>query len=585
MRLGVKWAIGLLCVLGVLACGAYHWPVRSAKVGAEINQATPARLGLHWRGPARATLAMLPWPTLRVVGLELVDAGDRSVLSAPVARFPLSLAGLLRGRFVPLGASLRSPTAFIDLDATPVAAAKQRALSDGEDGEPSALWSHVRLRGGVLHIVSAAHQFDTLIENLDGSFDWPGGDKPLSFALAGAWRDEAVTIAGGIDSPREGLRKHATGVKLAIDSRPLSFAMDGTWGGDASSGFAGDVSARIHALGALERLLGVPAAPLFVGDALSLEGKAQTNGASLALSDARLELSGQTFEGALTLSRESDRTAISGTLAAESLKLEPLFGPPPTFLNAQGGWSSESFDFAPARGLDLDLRISAAHADWRGHRIDDVAGSLICKDGRLTAKLLEAGAYQGVLKGQLTLARGASGLEAQLVGSLVDADIGAALAGFGWNGYRGRGGVEFSLRSTGFAPADSAASLAGAGSLDLQAGVIDGVSIEEAMRRSLRRPIDVARDMAIGQTTFTRAHAQFTVANGNAEIGGARVEGPGSTIAVEGAIDIAAREFDMRLVASQADAQGAPSADAARLTIMLSGPWSAPTVAALPDGG
>jgi AsmA protein len=480
---------------------------------------------------------------------------------------------------------LRSPTAFIDLDARPVAAAKQDALSDGEDGEPSALWSHVRLHGGVLHVVSAVHQFDTLIESLDGSFDWPDVGKPLSFALAGAWRDEGVTIAGRIDNPREGLRKHATGVKLAIDSRPLSFALDGTWGGDANSGFAGDVSAHIHALGALERLLGARAAPLFVGDALSLEGKAQTNGASLALSDARLELSGQTFEGALTLSRESDRTAISGTLAADTLKIEPLVRAPPTFLNAQGGWSSEPFDFAPARGLDLDLRISAAHADWRGHRFDDVAGSLICKDGRLTAKLLEAGAYQGVFKGQLTVARGASGLETQLAGSLVDADIGAALADFGWNGYRGRGGLDFSLRSTGFAPADSVASLAGAASLDLQPGVIDGVSIEEAMRRSLRRPIDVARDLEIGQTTFTRARAQFTVANGIAEIGGARVEGPGSAIAVDGAIDIAAREFHTRLAATQANAQGAPSADAARLTIMISGPWSAPTVAALPGGG
>jgi len=349
MRHGVRWAVGLLCALGVLAGGAYHWPVGSAKVGAEINQAMSPRVGLHWRGPARATLALLPWPTLRVVGLELVDARDQSVLSAPVARFPLSLTGLLRGRFVPLGATLRRPTAFIDLDATPVAAAKEHALSGAEDGEPSALWSHVRLSGGVLHIVSAVHQFDTLIESLDGSFDWPGVDKPMSFVLAGAWRDEGVTIEGRIDNPREGLRKRPTGVKLAIDSRPLSLTLDGTWGGDANSGLSGDVSAQIHSLGALERLFGAGPAPLFVGDALSLEGKAQTNGASLALSDARLDLAGQKFEGALTLSRESDRTAISGTLAADSLKIEPLVGAPPMFLNAQGGWSAEPFGFTPAR--------------------------------------------------------------------------------------------------------------------------------------------------------------------------------------------------------------------------------------------
>ncbi|MGO9770751.1 MAG: AsmA-like C-terminal region-containing protein [Roseiarcus sp.] len=584
MRHGVKWAVGLLGALALLIGGATHWPLRSAKVAAEINRAVSPRVGLQWRGPARATLALLPWPTLRVVGVELVGADDRSVLSAPVASFPLSLAGLLRGRFIPVGATLRSPTAFIDLDAAPVAA-ERRVLSQAEDGAPLALWSHVRLHGGVLHIVSAARRLDTLIENLDGSFDWPGAEKPMSFSLAGAWRDENVAIKGEIDNPREGLEKRPTGVDLAIDSRPLSLALDGTWGGDAATGFSGELSAQIRSLGALERLLGAPPAPLIVGDAFSLRGKAQTRGASLALSEARFELAGQPFEGALTLSREGERTSISGTLAADELKIEPLLGEPSTFTNAQGGWSSEPFGFAPAPGLDLDLRISAAHADWRGHRIDDAAGSLICNDGRLTATMLQANAYQGVLKGQLTLARGADGLEAHGAGSLVDADIGAALADFGRNGYKGRGGFEFSLRSTGFAPADSVASLSGTVSLDLQPGVVDGVNVEEALRRSLRRPTDVARDMAVGQTTFTRARAQLAIDKGVARITGARIEGPGALITVDGAIDMAARQFDARLVATQADAQGAPSANAARLTIVLYGPWSAPTNAALPSGG
>ena len=109
MRQGVKWAVGLLCALGVLACGGYPWPVGSVKVGAEIDRAIPPPLGLHWRGPASATLALLPWPTLRVRGVDLVDAGDRNVLSAPAAQFPLSLKGLLGGRFVPVGATLQRP--------------------------------------------------------------------------------------------------------------------------------------------------------------------------------------------------------------------------------------------------------------------------------------------------------------------------------------------------------------------------------------------------------------------------------------------------------------------------------------------
>jgi hypothetical protein len=583
MRHRVRWAVGLLGALALLIGGAIHWPVRSANVGAEINRAISPRLGLRWRGPARATLALLPWPTLRVVGVELVGANDRSVLSAPAASFPLSLAGLLRGRFIPLGATLRSPTAFIDLDAAPITA-EQRVLSEGEGGEPPALWSHVRLHGGVLRVVSAAHRLDTLIENLDGSFDWPGAAKPMSFALAGEWRGEYASIKGKVDNPREGLEERPTGVDLSIDSRLLSLAMDGTWSGDAATGFSGELTAQVRSIGALERVLGAPPAPLIVGDSISVTGKAQTHGASLALSEASVDLAGQELEGALTVSRAAEGASISGTLAADELKIEPLVGESMKFTDARGGWSSEPFAFAPAPGLDLDLRISAAHLDWRGHRLDDAAGSLICNDGRLTATLLQADAYQGVSKGELTLARGPDGLEAHAAGSLVDADIGAALADFGRSGYKGRGSFEFSLRSTGYAPADSVASLAGTVSLDLQPGVIDGLNIEEALRRSLRRPIDVARDLDVGQTTLTRARAQIAVDKGVARIADARLEGPGALVAVDGAIDIAARQFDARLVATQANAQGAPSPDAARLTIVLYGPWSAPSIAALPSG-
>ena len=585
MRLGVKWAVGLLFALAVVAGGAYRWPVDSAKASAEIDAAISPRFGLHWRGPARATLALLPWPTLRVRGVELVAADGRNALSASSALFSLSLQGLLGGRFVPTGATLRGPTAFIDLDAAPLAAAAARFSSGAGNDELFLPWPRVRLQGGALHVVSAAHRFDALIENFEGTFDWPGADAPMNFTLAGAWRDESVRIEGRIDDPREGLRKRSTGVRLSIASRPLAFALNGTWGGDAVSGFAGDVSGEIRSLAALEGFFGAGPAPLFVGDALSFAGKAQTNGASLALSEARFEFAGQRFDGALTLSRENARATISGTLAADSLKIEPLIGAPPTFVNAEGVWSAEKFGFAPPRGLDLDLRISAAHADWRGHRIDDAAGSLICKDGELSVKLLQAAAYQGVLKGEITLARENDALATRLAGSLADADIGAALADFGWSGYRGRGGFDFSLRSTGLAPADSVASLAGVASLDLQSGVIDGVNIEEAMRRGQRRPIDVARDMAAGQTTFTRARAQFVVANGTAQIRGARVKGPGSALDIEGSINIAARELDARLAATQVDAEGAPSADAARLTIVIAGPWSAPSVAAIPGGG
>lgn len=583
MRLGAKWAIALICIVGALATAVYRWPLNSAAVEADVNLTISPRLGLHIRRPANSTFALLPWPTLRVIGLELVDGEDRSVLSAPGASFPLAVTDLLRGKFAPLGATLRNPTAVIDLDAAP-AAAEARALSRDQDEEPPALWSHVRLRGGLLRIVSASRHFDTLIESVDGRLDWPAADRPLRLALAGAWRDETVTIDGRIDNPREGLGGRTTGLRLSVNAQPLSLTLDGAWSGGVNGGFSGDVSTRVRSLSALRRLLGASSERLLADDALSVDGKIQTKGAMVSLSESRFQIAGQTFDGALTLSSGNGRDAISGTLAADSLRIDPLLPAAFTPLDDAGGWSSRPFAFGPPADLNLDLRISIAHAEWHGHHIEDAAGSLMCRDGRLNAKLLDATAYQGALQGELTLASGPAGLAADLSGSIADADLGAAFADFGWSAYRGHGGLKFSLRSSGASPAASIASLAGTASLDLQAGLVEGVNVEEAMRRSQRRPIDVSRDMASGQTAFSAAQAQFTVSGGIATITSGRVEGPGAVLAVEGSFDLAGRQLHARMVAAQADAQGAPSADGARLTIVLSGPWSAPAVAASPGG-
>lgn len=583
MRLGAKWAIGVVCVVGALTAAVCRWPIRSATVESEVNQTISPRLGLHLRRPANATFALLPWPTLRVVGVDLADGQDRSLLSAPAAKFPLSLTGLMRGRLVPVGATWQNPTALIDLDAGP-AAAEERALSDTQDEEPPVLWSHVRLLGGVLRVVSASRRFDTLIENIEGSLDWPAADRPLRLALVGAWRDETVRIDGRIDNPRAGLEGGSTGLRLAVDARPLSLSLEGAWSGAGGGAFAGDVSAQIRSLTTLERLLGARPAAIVAGDAVSIDGKIQTDGSSFSLSDSKFEIGGQKIDGALTLSRQAERAAISGTLAADSVRLEALLPAAPAPLIKEGMWSARPFGFEPPRDLDLDLRFSVAHADWAGRRIDDAAGSVMCREGRLTAKLLQASAYQGALQGELTLASGSAGLEAQMSGSLADADVGAALADFGWSGYRGRGSFDLSLKATGLSPDQAIASLAGTAAIDLQAGLVEGVNVEEAIRRSQRRPIDVDRDITTGQLRFSRARARFIVSGGKAKIVSAQADGPGAALSAQGAFDLAARRLDVRAIATQADAQGATSANAARLTIMLSGPWAAPAVIAVPGG-
>ena len=177
MRRSVKWTIAAAAIAALFA-GVYRWPMASARVGAELNRAMPP-IGLHWRGPARVTFALLPWPTLRVIGVDLVATDGHNVLTASEAQFPLSILGLMRGRFLPVGATLDSPTALIDLDAAP-ALAEERAVAEDSRSGGSGAWAHVRLRGGILHIVSASRRLDTLIESLDGGLDWPSAERAVA---------------------------------------------------------------------------------------------------------------------------------------------------------------------------------------------------------------------------------------------------------------------------------------------------------------------------------------------------------------------------------------------------------------------
>jgi AsmA protein len=182
------------------------------------------------------------------------------------------------------------------------------------------------------------------------------------------------------------------------------------------------------------------------------------------------------------------------------------------------------------------------------------------------------------------VARGARGLTTLATVSLADADLGAAFADFGWSGFQGRGDVEANLRATGFAASDSILSLAGRASAALTAGAVNGVSVEEALRRSQHHVVDVARDLGDGATHFLRGRLRLNIANGAATIDEGHIEGPASTIDLGGMIDIANRSWQAQARAVQTDSQGAPSDDAARLTIILSGPWSAPNVSVAPGG-
>ena len=240
------------------------------------------------------------------------------------------------------------------------------------------------LSDGVLRLVSAKRGVDTLIDNVQGRFDGLTIGDQLRFSLSAVWRNTPITIAGALNDPESAAKGEPSPIVFALDSPLARIAFGGALAlGDEPSA-EGDLTASVPSIAALAAFLDARPPAVLAADDIAITAKVKGGADSLTLGDATLTSAGQTVEGALAISDAGGRPAISGTLAAETLALEPLLGPPERVFDPSGGWSTRPFAFAPLRSFDLDLRLSAAHLDVYGLKLADAAASAIVTDGKLS---------------------------------------------------------------------------------------------------------------------------------------------------------------------------------------------------------
>ena len=577
MRRAVAWGCAVALV-AALAAGAFaQWRVAPERVADSLNVAFGASPGFGWRAPDSATFSALPWPSLRLVGADLDDADGVALISAPRARLDLSLIALLSGRFVPTRAVLVSPTVTLDTDRPAFI-----GVAQGFAREPRALapLASLNLSNGLIRVVSKSRGLDTLIENVSGRLDGLATGDRLRINLSAVWRDVPVAITGVLADPEAAAKAEPSRLEFALVSRVANLVFRGAYTRGDDANVEGDLVASVGSLAALTHLFGSPPPPFLASDDISISGKAKATRDALTLSDAALTSAGQTFEGALEIAEAGGRTNVSGTLAADSLALAALLGPPQSLVDPGGGWSAAPLAIAPPQGFDLDLRLSAANLDVYGHALIDAAASVIVKDGKLHANLDDATIDRGRLNGEASVERVEDDLKIRARAELADADFGLDLAGLGFPAVTGQGAARFAVETTGRSPAAAAAGLSGTASLEAADGAIAGLNLEEALRRGQRRPIDIDRDMRLGGTPFDRLEVSLALDRGVARIVKGEMKSRGMSADLAGAIDLSARTWDLTLSAAQTDAAGQQSEDAARLTLDVTGPWAAPELRA-----
>jgi AsmA protein len=582
MRRAAGWAS--VAALAAIAAGFTRWPLSPAWVAKDLNAAFGASPTLIWTAPRAVTFSALPWPNLRIVEARLDDRLGVNLISAPEARLDLSLGGLLVGRVIPNRASLAAPTMALDLDRSPFTA--NGSLTDAAAAASSlAPLRSLSLADGVLRIVSKARGLDGLVENVQGRLDGLVPGERLSVNLSVVWRGVPVKIFGALADPVLAANGQPSAFSAAFASPVVDLGFNGLLTGGRRRSVAGDFYASSPSLTALARFLGVMRPSFLAADDVAMSGKVKATPTVITLDDAALTSAGQTIRGALHIAGLEGRPSVSSTLDADKIAVSALFGPPAPLFGPNGEWNRRSFSLAPPSNFDLDLRLSARRLDAYGLDLADAAVSAILKNGVLSASLVDASAYGGRLQSEIRLACLEQNLQLAARAKLSDADFGAIFPAFGWPGPTGKGTVELTVQTAGSSPALAIAALGGSAQLKLEHGAVAGVNLEEALRRSQRRPIDVVRDTRVGGTAFDRLSLELAVGNGVAHVVNGDLDAQGVAASLQGAIDLGAQRFNLRVNALQTGAAGAESKDAAHLSFDIEGPWRQPTVRAVAADG
>ncbi|HME84501.1 MAG TPA: AsmA-like C-terminal region-containing protein [Roseiarcus sp.] len=547
------------------------------QVADNLNAAFDASARVRWSVPDAATFRVLPWPSLRIVDARLNDAFGENLVSAPEARLDLSLGELIKGRLTPVRAVLVTPVMTLDLDRPPLAF-KDAQAADADASGALAQLVGIGLTNGVLRFVSKSRRFDTVLENVQGRIDGLARGDQIRVHLSAIWRDSPIAISGSLDNLERAERGEPSALEALLISPIVNLSFSGALAAGGVPNLEGEVSASVPSIKALARLVGQEPPTFLAADDVVITARLAATASEATLAEAIATSARETLQGALHAANVNGRPVVSGSFDADRLAIAPLIGPAPPLIDRDGRWSVRAFAVAPPRGFDLDLRLSAGHLDVYGRELANAAGSVILKDGVLTASLIDAAAYGGRLRGETRVVCEEEDLNVRASAKLAAADFGAAFSDFGWPAVTGQGTLEFSLETTGRSPVAAVAGLSGSASLRLEQGAVSGINLEEALRRSQRRPIDVARDMRIGGTAFDTLALEVALGRGIVHVVNGELGAHGVAVNLQGQIDLPAQAWDLRANATQVGAAGQESPEAAHLSFDIGGPWSAPTI-------
>jgi AsmA protein len=610
IRRGI-WTIGAAAVVVALAFTALPYIASTRIVRDRIAWEMGAWSG--FRVTIEGTPRIVVWPKFRAILTDVnmsewTQTDGRPVIEAERVEIDLSAMAALRGDVVFSTARLIRPTLRVQrsekglfLPTMPSTGRIARAIETTRgliaaeptnpdiSQLPADPFGTVEFSNG--RVVTAIDGKDMeILTSLNGKASWTALNGAAQFSASGIWRGESVSIAMASAKPLLLFAGGAAPANVSFKAAPATFSFDGTVGMSQNAYLDGTAK---FSTPSLRRMLEWSQAGIAPGAAIgsvSVLSKVTAGVGRVKLDGTEIALDNNPGTGALDFSFTEGRPVMSGTLAFETLDLRSFLSAfTPLVSPARQG--SGDADENSANRLDLDLRLSAAHATAGGIQLADVAATAQVKNGLAVFDISDASAFGGTIQTSLRFDRKPQGTQAEirLLASDVDGAAFGAAAGMTRLVPTGKGTVSVILKGPGKAWDSILENADGSISATFGAGTLTGLNLPAFLKRSEQGGFFALDDVANGTLPIDGIELKATISKGVARIDKAEANSAKTKIWLTGIVPFAGRGLALSGGVVQPNQTAAPvNGQAATIpsqaSFFVGGTWSTPFISPIKAG-
>ncbi|MER8474670.1 AsmA family protein [Mesorhizobium sp. M0976] len=426
-----------------------------------------------------------------------------------------------------------------------------------------------------------------ILSSLSGQANWAAMNSNATLSATGIWRGESVSVDAASPNPLVLFGGGAAPVTLSFKAAPASFSFDGLASMSENGYFDGQAK---FAAPSLRRVLEWSQAGIAPGAAIgsiSVSSKITATAGRIKFENTALTLDNNPGMGALDFTYGEALPVISGTLAFDTLDLRSFlsaFTPVPSAGAAGPGEIDTSF----ADRINLDLRLSAAHATAGAIQLADVAATAQVKNGLAVFDISDASAFGGNVQSSVRFDRKPAGTEVEirLLASDIDGGAFGTAAGMTRLVPIGTGTVSVILKGPGRTWDSIFENANGSLSATFGAGALSRLNLPAFLKHTEQGGFFALDDVSDGTLPIDGAELKASVSNGVARIDKAEVNSAQYKIWLSGIASYAGRGLALSggiVQPSQAATQTNGQAPK-QSSFFVGGTWSTPFISPISRG-